>query len=298
MAEAHVGTRLIENDSYRSSVVSGVSRTGVRLIGIALVACTVLVSGCASSGRAPVPPGTAQPDQFLFDKGNEALQKKKWLTAREYFKQVTETYTQSPVRPDAKLGIGDTYLGEGSTEALVLAIAEFQEFLSFYPTNRRADYAQYKLGVAHFRQMRSAQRDQTETRDALREFQTFVTRYPSSELMPEVQTKLRETRDRLSESELEVGQFYYRIRWYPGALDRLNLLLKDDPEFTSRDEAYFFIGESLLKVNRPAEALPYFDRIVKEFGQSERLEAAKKRIEEIKNPPAPAAAKATVKTSS
>jgi outer membrane protein assembly factor BamD len=298
MAEAHAGTRLIEKDSYRSSVVSGVSRTSARLIGIALIACTVLATACASTGRAPVPPGTAQPDQFLFDKGNEALQKKKWLTAREYFKQVTETYTQSPVRPDAKLGIGDTYLGEGSTEALVLAIAEFQEFLSFYPTNRRADYAQYKLGLAHFRQMRSAQRDQTETRDALREFQAFVTRYPSSELMPEVKAKLRETRDRLSESELEVGQFYYRIRWYPGALDRLNLLLKDDPEFTSRDEAYFFIGESLLKVNRPAEALPYFDRIVKEFGQSERLEAAKKRIEEIKNPPAPAAAKATVKTSS
>ena len=299
MAEAHVGTRLISNDSSRSSVVFTATRTSARLIGIAFLASTVLLSACASSGRAPVPPGTAQPDQFLFEKGNEALQKKKWLTAREYFKQVTETYTQSPIRPDAKLGIGDTYLGEGSTEALVLAIAEFQEFLSFYPTNRRADYAQYKLGIAHFRQMRSPQRDQTETRDALKEFQTFVTRYPSSELMPEAKAKLRETRDRLSESELEVGRFYYRIRWYPGALDRLNLLLKDDPEFTSRDEAYFYIGESLLKAGRPAEALPYFDRIVNEFGQSERLEAAKKRIEEIKNPPpAPAAAKATVKTSS
>ena len=53
---------------------------------------------------------------------------------------------QSPYRPDAKLGIGDTYLGEGTREALVLAINEFREFLSFYPTNPRADYAQYKLG--------------------------------------------------------------------------------------------------------------------------------------------------------
>jgi outer membrane protein assembly factor BamD len=296
MAEAHAGTLLIANNRYRPFTGSLGRRGGTRLLGIMLVACTVWLSACASSGRAPVPPGTAQPDQFLFEKGNEALQKKKWLTAREYFKQVTETYTQSPIRPDAKLGVGDTYLGEGSTEALVLAIAEFQEFLSFYPTNRRADYAQYKLGIAHFRQMRSAQRDQTETRDALREFQTFVTRYPSSELMPEVKAKLRETRDRLSESELEVGQFYFRIRWYPGALDRLNLLLKDDPEFTSRDQAYFYIGESLLKVSRPAEALPYYERLVKEFTQSEHLEAAKKRIEEIKNPPAAPATAA--KTSS
>jgi outer membrane protein assembly factor BamD len=256
-----------------------------------LAAVLAVSAACATTGRGQVPPGTAQPDQFLFDKGNEALQKKKWLTAREYFKQVTETYTQSPLRPDAKLGIGDTYLGEGSTEALVLAIAEFQEFLSYYPTNRRADYAQYKLGVAHFRQMRSPQRDQTETRDAIREFQTFVTRYPNSSLMPEVQARLRETRDRLSESELEVGRFYFRIRWYAGAIDRLGTLLKDDPEFTARDEAYFYLAESYIKVGRPAEALPLFDKLVQEFQQSAHLDAARKRIEEIKNPPASAPAK-------
>lgn len=307
MAEGHARTRLISHvvsglswTSVISYVVSGFSRTlaSSRTLVVALLGSALLLSGCATSGRAPVPPGTAQPDQFLFDKGTDALQNKKWLTAREFFKQVTETYTASPLRPDAKLGIGDTYLGEGSTEALVLAIGEFQEFLSFYPTNKRADYAQYKLGIAHFRQMRAPQRDQSETRDALKEFQTFVARYPNSELMPEVKTKLRETRDRLSESELEVGEFYYRIRWYPGALDRLNMLLKDDPEFTSRDQAYFFIGESLMKLSRPKEALPFYDKIVTEFGQSERLEAAKKRIDEINNPPAPPAEKTAVKTSS
>src|SRR3954463_5022912 len=175
---------------------------------LALLLAAVLGSACASAnGRRAVPPGTAQPDQFLYEKGKESLDQKKWLTAREFFKQVTETYTQSPVRPDAKLGIGDTYLGEGSAESLVLAIAEFQEFLSFYPTHPRADYAQYKLGLAHFRQMRSPQRDQTETREAIRELQTFVTRYPNSDLMPEARAHLREARDRLGESEFEVGRF-------------------------------------------------------------------------------------------
>jgi outer membrane protein assembly factor BamD len=256
----------------------------------ALAACTslvvtlaVLVAGCASSGRNTVPPGTAQPDQFLFDKGNEALKNKKWLTAREYFKQVNETYTQSPIRPDAKLGIGDTYLGEGSSEALVLAIAEFQEFLSFYPTHARADYAQYKLGMAHFRQMRSPQRDQTETRETIREFTTFVNKYPNSALMPEVRSKLREARDRLSESEFEVGRFYYRIRWYPGAYERLTGLVKGDPEFSSRDGVYFYLGETLMKQNRPAEALPYYARLVEEFQQSEYLEQAKQRIAELRD---------------
>src|SRR3954447_354151 len=199
--------------------MAGKDTVTVRTIGLFVAALAVTGAGPVADGARTVPSGTLEPDKFLFDKGNTALSAKKWVNAREYYKQLVETYTGSTYRPDAKLGIGDTYLGEGTSEALVLAINEFSEFLSYYPTNRRADYAQYKLGLAHFRQMRKPERDQTETRDALREFQTFVTRYPNSELMPEAKARLRDARDRLSEADYLVGFFYYRQRWYPGAVD-------------------------------------------------------------------------------
>lgn len=247
-----------------------------------LAVVTATLSACASTGRGAIPPGTPQPDRFLFDRGNEALKEERWLTAREYFKQVTETYTQSPYRPDAKLGVGDTYLGEGTAEALVLAINEFQEFLSFYPTNARADYAQYKLGMAHHRQMRAPQRDQSETRAALRDFEAFVVRYPNSSLLPEVQTKVREIRDRLSEADFSVGLFYFRQRWYPGAIDRLTAVMKENPEYIGRDRVYFYLGESLIKVERTAEALPYFEKLIAEFEASEHLEDARARVSTIK----------------
>lgn len=237
---------------------------------------------CAPGKRGLVPPGTTEPDKFLFDKGNEALNGKKWLVAREFFKQITETYTQSPYRPDAKLAIGDTYLGEGSAEALVLAINEFKEFLSYYPTNPRADYAQYKAGLAHFRQMRGPQRDQTETREAIKELQAFVDRYPNSALMPEVRGKLREARDRLSESDYLVGFFYFRQRWYPGAIDRFKDLLKTDPQYTGRDAVYFYLAESLVKIKLQAEALPYLEKLLEEFEHSEYLGEAQRRITELK----------------
>jgi len=237
---------------------------------------------CSPAKRGLVPPGTAEPDKFLFDKGNTALSEKKWLVAREFFKQITETYTQSAYRPEAKLAIGDTYLGEGSAEALVLAINEFKEFLSYYPTNPRADYAQYKIGLAHFRQMRGPQRDQTETREAIRELQAFVDRYPNSSLMPEARGKLREARDRLSESDYLVGFFYFRQRWYPGAIDRFKELLKNDPQFTGRDAVYFHLAESLVKVKLEAEALPYFEKLVDEFERSEYLGEAQRRVNELK----------------
>jgi outer membrane protein assembly factor BamD len=247
-----------------------------------LVALCAGAAACTPHTRGLVPPGTTEPDKFLFDRGTEALNAKKWLTAREFFKQITETYTQSPYRPDAKLGIGDTYLGEGSAEALVLAINEFKEFLSYYPTSARADYAQFKLGMAHFRQMRGAQRDQTETRETIRELQAFVDRYPTSKLMTEGQAKLREARDRLSESDYLVGFFYFRQRWYLGAIDRFQELMKQDPGYTGRDAVYFYLAESLVKSKREAEALPIFEKLVQEFEVSEHLAEAQKRIGELK----------------
>jgi len=249
--------------------------------------CVILVmliaaAGCGSNPRGLVPPGTSEPDKFLFDKGTAALNAKKWLTAREFFKQVTETYTASTYRPDAKLGIGDTYLGEGTAEALVLAINEFREFLTFYPTNPRADYAQYKLGMSHFKQMRGPQRDQSETREAVTELQRFVDRFPNSTLFAEGSTKLREAKDRLSQANYLVGYFYYRQRWYPGAIDRFQSVIKEDEGFTGRDAVYFYLAESLMKLKREAEALPLYEKLLQEFEQSEFLSEAQKRVTELK----------------
>jgi outer membrane protein assembly factor BamD len=255
------------------------------LILTAFVALTVVIAAACAASRSKVPPGTAQPDVFLFERGTEALHKKKWLTAREYFQTIVETYPQSTHRADAKLGVGDSLIGEGTAAAQIQAIQEFREFLSFFPTHSRADYAQYKLAMAHYYQMAKPERDQTETREAIREFDIFFERYPNSALMPEARKHYRETRDRLSESEYRVGLFYHRARWYPGAIDRFRELLKTDPQYTHRDAVYFHLSEALVRINRPAEALPQLMKLIEEFESSEYLEPAKKLVAEIKTSP-------------
>lgn len=252
-------------------------------LAVALVTPMTL-AGCSSTGAKMPPAGSSEPDKFLFDHGNDALTKKHWMEAREYFRALVDRYPQSALRPDAKLALGDTYILENTAEATVLAINEFNEFLSFFPSSERADYAQFRIGYAHFKQMLSPQRDQTETRETLQQFALFFKRYPNSALRTEVEQYDRQARDRLSESEFEVGRFYARLNWCPGAVDRLQGVLKDDPTFTNRDGVYFYLGECYYKSNQRPAALPWYDRIVKEFQKSEYLDKAKKRIVEIKLP--------------
>jgi outer membrane protein assembly factor BamD len=241
----------------------------------------LLATACGGN-RNTVPDNVGNPDKFLYDRGVAALNDRKWTDAREYFRQVVDNYPNSPLRPDAKLGVGDTYLGEKTAESLVLSANEYREFLTFYPTNARADYAQYKLAMTHYEQMRAPERDQTETQGALREFQIFFDRYPMSPLLGEVRMKWREARDRLSRAEFRVGFHYFRIKWYPGAIPRFRQVLKEDPEFSGRDEVYFYLAESLARTAKAAEAIPYFERLLAEFEYSEHMEDAKKRLAELK----------------
>ena len=250
-----------------------------------LVAATAIVAGC-SQATTQLPPGASDADKFLFDRGTEAAKERKWLNAREYFRNLVDNYPQSPYRPDAKLALGDTYIGEHSTESLLLAANEFREFLTFYPTHPRADYAQLQLARSFMEQMLAPERDQTATRDAIKEIEIFLQRFPNSPLMPEARKMEREARDRLSEANYRVGHFYYRIQWWTGAIDRFRDVLATDPAYSNRDAVYYHLAESLLRSgpDKKAEALPYYERLVKEFEKSEYLPAAQKRIAELKSP--------------
>ena len=239
------------------------------------------LAACGGNRPPAVPTGNTAPDQFLFQRANDAMMRQRWQDARRYFQQIVDNYPQSTLRPDAKLGVGDSYLNEGGDANIVLAENEFKEFITFYPTNARVDYSQYKLAMTHYRRMKAPERDQTETTAAVREFEVFFDRYPNSMLTPEVREKWRDARSRMSEASYKVGLYYYRARWYPGAIDRFREVLKQDPNYPERDAVYYYLAESLLKTDKKAEAVPYYDRLVKEFERSEFLVDARKKLETL-----------------
>jgi outer membrane protein assembly factor BamD len=142
--------------------------------------------------------------------------------------------------------------------------------------------------MSHFGKIRAPERDQTETREALKEFDLFFERHPNSALAPEVRKNHRLAKDRLAQASVNVGVFYYKARkWYPGAIQRFKEVLAEDPEFSGRDTLFYYLAESLLKSNKKAEAIPYLDRLLKEFPESPLAPLAKKTFDsaQVADPP-------------
>jgi outer membrane protein assembly factor BamD len=243
----------------------------------------LLVASIACGEQIPEPPtGAVDADLFLYERGMEQLEDRHWFQARQYFQRLVDTYPRSQYRPDAKLGIGDTYMGEGRVDSHILAAAEYREFLQFFPLHSRADYAQYQLAQSYVRQMHSSQRDQTMSRDALREIETFLRTYPNSPFRPEVEALERTTRDRLAEAEFRVGRFYHRQENWIGALLRFQIILDDYPNYSQMDEVYYHVAETYRKAGAPEEAVPFYQRVLNEFPESDYAEDATKRLAEIK----------------
>ena len=256
-----------------------------RRLGAALLVCavTATVAACATSRVNDIPDvGELEADRLLFERGSEAIADRSWARAREYFLQIRDNYPQSEYRAEARLQIGDTYEGEGSPASYVRALEEFSDFLSLYPTHPRAAYAQYKLGMVHFHQMRRAERDQTETLNAIEEFEAFLARFPSDhELMPQVLKGLRGAQDRLGTHDYQVGVYYYSRANYAGAIARFRQLLEEDPGFAGLDGVYFYLASALADTTQVSEAIPYFARLLDEFPESEFAESSASRLTEL-----------------
>ena len=59
-------------------------------------------------------------------------------------------------------------------------------------------------------------------------------------------------------------------------------MLKADPQYARRDGVYFYLGESFAKAGRTADARQWYERLMKEFAESDYLDEARTRVAALK----------------
>ena len=85
----------------------------------------------------------------------------------------------------------------------------------------------YQIGMCHYKQMLSIDRDQTETVRAAKEFEKLLARFPDSKFSLMAEKMLSECRVLIAEHEFYVGEFYFKQKKYQAALKRFETINRE-----------------------------------------------------------------------
>jgi len=255
------------------------SHAGYGWAALALLGLVCFLQGCAAYdflyGKPPSR-ATQQSDQELMRSAEGQLQKGRYEDARKDLQRLMNQYPDSDLVTTARLGTARAlYLEKKYDEAR----AEYQRFLELHPQNERADEAHYYLGLSYVRAADTPDRDQTYTKKGLEEFNLLVRQMPDSQYVPEAQQRIAAARRKLAEKDLYVGRFYFDRGNYAAAVGRFKSLLADYNAAGLDDQALYFLGESLWRLEQKDQARVALQRLVQEHSQSEWARAAADRLE-------------------
>jgi outer membrane protein assembly factor BamD len=250
----------------------------IRIICIAVLAPALLVGCLGRKKAAPIAGTSAEPDKVLFSKATEDIKHGKYTVGRLGLQTLINTYPDSEYLAKAKLAIGDSYYKEGGTAGLKQSIAEYKDFITFFPFLDEAAYAQMQVAMGHYRQMEKPDRDRSEIVQAEAEFQTFLEKYPNSPLVPQAEQHLREVQEVLAEGNFRVASFYYIRNAYKAAGARLLELANRYPLYSQADKANWMLGQIYEKTEHSDIAGQYYARIVKEYPNSSLTGDAKAKL--------------------
>ncbi|HEX8163478.1 MAG TPA: outer membrane protein assembly factor BamD [Pyrinomonadaceae bacterium] len=226
-------------------------------------------------------------DRELFEEAAKLARKSNYEGSRLLFETIINTYPESPYLPHAKLAIADTFYLEGSTSALIQAGNAYQEWLTFFPTDPLADEVMLKAAEVEMRQMGLPDRDPTHARKAEQRLRALLQQFPETTLRPDAQIRLNEVQENLGMHTFSVGNFYYDrylrgVAPNPnGAQSRYREVVEKYPNFSRLDKALYLLAETYVQVEQPDEAAKYFQRILREFPQSEFAEKAAEQLDAI-----------------
>lgn len=231
--------------------------------------------------------GTVSPgrDREIFIAATREVRKNNYEVGRLLFQTIITTYPDSPYLPMAKLAIADSFYLEGTTSALIQAAAAYQEWLTFFPTHPLACRVLLKIAESEMRQIGLPDRDITHAKKAEQRLKAFYQQCADSPLKAEVDKRLEEVQNNLGLHSLGVANYYYNLSvkqgkgGLKGAQSRYREILDKYPRFAYMDEVLYKLGVTYQIEEEVDEAIKYFQRLVREYPNSEFIDKAKEQLQ-------------------
>ncbi len=122
------------------------------------------------------------------------------------------------------------------------ASQEYRRFLEYHPVHKSASYVQYRIGLSHFKRIRTIDRDIEPVQKALAAFEILERDYPLSEYVNDTKEKIKICREKLAEREFYIGSFYLNKEAYPAAIERFNTILNEYSDTAVSEKASYYLS--------------------------------------------------------
>ncbi|MBA3324268.1 MAG: outer membrane protein assembly factor BamD [Rhodobacteraceae bacterium] len=221
---------------------------GHRLALALALAASVALAGCAGQRQPPIESRSAQE---IFLDAEAMLEDGRPREAAEMFDEVERLYPYSEWAKRSMLMSAFAY-HEGGLYAESRGAAD--RYLSFFPADSDAPYAQFLIALSYYDQIVDIGRDQANTFEALQEMRDIIERYPDSDYAVSAQLKFELALDHLAGKEMEVGRFYLGRGHYTAAINRFRVVVEDYQTTTHTPEALHRLVESYLSLGLVPEA--------------------------------------------
>lgn len=249
-------------------------RAGIPVWGVMML--LVLLSACSGAGRVRY----ATPEE-AFNKGKEQFDRGRYMRAIEYFQGTFNFGRAHEWADDAQLYLARAYAANGD---YILAANEFSRFAQIYRGDERVPEAEYERAMTYYALSPAYALDQTDTEEAIRQFDLFIRRYSDSDKVEEATTRIRELREKLAHKQYMVGAMYERQESYQAAALSYEDVFDMYPSSGWSDDAllaamriYIRYSEESIEARqaeRLQKAIDVYERMIQVFPDSPLLKEA------------------------
>jgi outer membrane protein assembly factor BamD len=217
---------------------------------IAVVICAAVLGSCSSrADKAKL--GPIEPPEVIYAKADALMDKGDFKDAAEKFEEVDRDHPYSPFARRAIVMSAYAYYQAGMhTEAVQAA----KRYTTLHPGTKEAALAQHVIASSNFDRITDPSRDQNRTKEALKQLQILVRRYPKSPYAPKARNRIKIATDMLAAAEMKVARYYLEQHNYLAAINRYRIVMTEYQTTAHVEEALMRVAEAYMALGVKAEA--------------------------------------------
>lgn len=211
---------------------------------LTLFIALILLSGCSEYSKVL----KSTDIEYKYSKAKEYYKDGQYNKALSLFDELGTLFRGSARSEEVQFYIADCHY---QLKDYYFANYYYKNFSKTYPTSPRSEIASFRAAYCSYLNSPISSLDQTETTQAIDEFQNFLDRYPATSLKDSTNSMIDELRLKLERKAFDNAKLYYLTENYKSANIALENMKRDFPDSPHREEIEFLIVKSsyLLAMN-------------------------------------------------